>query len=164
VAGRLEFGDLVLQRYGNWHRDPNPLIFVLYSDALYTHGLNSHYISKTEAEQLRKLMCYIPPGQQHLAYDFLKARFNSVLRSYRVYKTPLIYIIKKWRAIELKDSKTQDIVNKFFDSSKSYQKVLQSHYQTPASKKAAGISSTEQALLSSLRNALVKLSAKAAKK
>lgn len=164
MAGRLEFGDLVLQRYGNWHRDPNPLIFVLYSDALYTHGLNSHYISKTEAEQLRKLMCYIPPGQQHLAYDFLKARFNSVLRSYRVYKTPLIYIIKKWRAIELKDSKTQDIVNKFFDSSKSYQKVLQSHYQTPASKKAAGISSTEQALLSSLRNALVKLSAKAAKK
>jgi hypothetical protein len=109
-------------------------------------------------------MCYIPPGQQSLAYEFLKARFNSVLRSYRVYKTPLIYIIKKWRAIELKDTKTQDIVSKFFDSSKSYQKVLQSHYQTPASKKAAGISSTEQALLSSLRNALVKLSAKAAKK
>ena len=164
MAGRLDFGDLVLQRYGNWHNDPNPLIFVLYSDALYTHSLNTHYISKNEAEQLRKLMAYIPPGQQSLAYIFLKSRFNSVLRSYRVYKTPLIYVIKKWRAIELKDPKQQQVITKFFDSSKSYQKVLQSHYQTPASKKAAGIIGTEQALLNSLRQALVKLSAKAAKK
>ena len=163
MAGRLDFGDLVLQRYGNWHHDPNPLIFVLYSDALYTHALNSHYISKAEAEQLRKLMCYIPPGQQQLAYSFLKARFNSVLRSYRVYKTPLIYIIKKWRAIELKDAKTQQVVSKFFDAGKSYQKAMQSQYQTPASK-PKGITGTDQALLNSLRNALVKLSQKAAKK
>lgn len=163
MAGRLDFGDLVLQRYGNWAHDPNPLIFVLYSDSLYTHGLNSHYVSKQEAEQLRKLMAYIPPGQQNLAYMFLKARFNSVLRSYRVYKTPLIYVIKKWRAVELKDSKVQQTITKFFDSSKSYQKVLQSQYQTPASK-PKGISVTDQALLNSLRQALVKLSQKATKK
>ena len=162
MAGRLDFGDLVLQRYGNWKHDPVPLNFILYSDALYTHTLNSHYLSKSEAEQLRKLMTYIPLGQQHLAYTFLKARFNSVLRSYRVYKTPLMYVIKKWKAIELKDIKTQEIVSKFFDAGKSYQAVLQSHYQTPASK-PKGITSTETALLNSLRNALVKLSAKAKK-
>lgn len=163
MAGRLDFGDLVLQRYGNWHHDPNPLIFVLYSDALYTHSLNSHYLSKQEAEQLRRLMAYIPPGQQSLTYKFLKARFNSVLRSYRVYKTPLIYIIKKWRALELKDEKTQEIVSKFFGAGKSYQKVLQAHYQTPASK-PKGVTATEQALLNAMRNALVKLSSKAKNK
>jgi len=162
MAGRFQFGDLVLQRYGNWHHDPTPLMFVLYSDALYTHGLNSHYISKLEAEQLRKLMTYVPPGQTQYVYEFLKSRFNSVLRSYRTYKTPLIYEIKKWRAKEMKDPKTQEVVSKFFDAGKDYQKAMKATYQTPASK-PTGISTKDQQLLNMLRNALISLSNKVKK-
>ena len=104
-------------------------------------------------------MTYIPPGQTQYAYEFLKARFNSVLRSYRVYKTPLIYEIKKWRAKEMKDPKTQAVVSKFFDSSKSYQQAMKAQYQTPASK-PTGITTKDQQLLNQLRNALTSLSNK----
>jgi len=159
MAARLEFGDLVLCRYLNWKHDQTPLAFVLYSDALYTHGLNSHYLSKTEAEQLRRLLSYVPGGQSRYVYDFLKSRMNSVLRAYRCYKTPLIYIIKKWRALELKDDKTQKEVSKFFNVGKDYQRELQKTYQTPASK-PQGVTAAQQSLLNAMRVALNKLQAK----
>ena len=114
MATGLKFGDLILCRYSNFHHDPTPLVFCLYSDSAYTHGLNSHYLSPAECIQLRKLLSYVPPGRTQFVYDFIKARFNSVLRAYRRYKTPLIFEIKKWQAVSLKDDETQQTVDKIF--------------------------------------------------
>lgn len=159
MAGILNFGDLVLMRYSNWKHDAVPLAFILYSDARYTHGLNSHYLSPAESEQLRRLLSYVPAGQTQYVYDFLKARFNSVLRAYRVYKTPLVFEIKKWKAIELKDTETQKTVTDYFKAGTDYQKALQKQYATPATK-PAGITAAEQALLARLRQVLTKLKQK----
>jgi hypothetical protein len=156
MAGILEFGNLVLCRYSNWKHDQVPLIFVLYSDARLTHGLNSHYLSAAEAEQLRKLLSYVPANQTQYVYEFIKGRFNSVLRAYRKYKTPLIFEIKKWKAIELKDPDVQKTVGEFFKAGTKYQAVLKKQFATPASK-PVGISSAEQAMLGRLRQVLTRL-------
>ena len=156
---RLEFGDLVLMKYLNFKHDPVPLAFVLYSDALYTHALNGHYLSRPECENLRRLLSYVPLGQSRYVYDFLKARFNSVLRAYRCYKTPLVYEIRKWKAKELKGAKTEKEVKDYFGVGKDYQKKMQKQYQTPASK-PQGITTAQQSLLNMMRLALNKLQAK----
>ena len=153
----LNFGELVLCRYTRWQHDQVPLIFVLHSNARYTDALNSHYLSPAEAEQLRKLMSYVPAGQSQYVYEFLKARFNSVLRAYRKYFTPLIFEIKTWKPIELKDQKKE--LGEFFKAGTSYQRVLSRQRATPATK-PIGVTSAEQALLTRLRQTLQRLNTK----
>ena len=97
-------GDLVLMKYMNHKHDPIPLLFVIGSNANITEGINTHYITKPEAEVLRRVMAMKKVAISGLlVYQFLKARFNTVLRGYRRYKTPMILELKKWRATELTD-------------------------------------------------------------
>ena len=153
----LNFGELVLCRYTRWKHDSVPLIFVLHSDARYTHALNSHYLSPQESDQLRRLMSYVPAGQSQYVYEFLKARFVSVLRAYRKYFTPLIFEIKTWKPEALKDQK--DELGDYFKAGTNYQRVLSRQKATPATK-PIGITGAETALLTKLRQTLTRLTAK----
>jgi len=104
-------GDLVLMKYMNHKNDPIPLLFVIGSDANVTEGINTHYITKPEAEVLRRVMAMQNVAiNGQLVYQFLKSRFNTVLRGYRRYKTGMILQIKKWRVAELDDDNSKQFL------------------------------------------------------
>lgn len=93
----LKFGDLILCRYLNFKMDPAPMIFILRSDTQYTEGLNSHYLSKYEAQYVRQLMAYFPNNDGNKVYYHLKATSKAVVnRAYRRYFTNLLVILKQW--------------------------------------------------------------------
>ena len=98
-------------RYRLYKHDPLPLLFVIGSNANITEGINVHYITPPEAEVLRRIMAAQKmPNQGQTVYQFLKARFNSILRAYRRYKTGQIMEIKKWRAPELNDEQAKQFL------------------------------------------------------
>ena len=101
------FGDLVLARYQNWKNDQMPFVFILFDTGRLIDGLNSHYLSKPEVEQLRRLLKCVQQGQETFVYPFLKGRFNSVLRAYRRYKSQLFFPIKHWKIQELSSPRTR---------------------------------------------------------
>ena len=104
-------GDLVLMKYMNFKHDPIPLLFVIGSDVQTTEGINTHYITKPEAEVLRRVMAMKNVAvNSQLVYQFLKSRFNNVLRGYRRYKTGMIMQIKKWRVAELADDNAKQFL------------------------------------------------------
>jgi hypothetical protein len=93
----LKFGDLILCRYLNFHNDPAPMIFILKSDITYTEGLNSHYITKTEANYIRRLMLEFPDNVGNKVYYYLKNSNKSAInRAYRKYFTNLLVILQTW--------------------------------------------------------------------
>jgi len=83
--------------YLNWHNDPNPLAFILYSDMNYTHAINIHYISLEEYKELVNMfnkmkkptignMFFKNPRKFY--YEFLKKHFKQFVDiSYRTYFT-----------------------------------------------------------------------------
>jgi hypothetical protein len=95
------FGELLLARYGNYHLDPVPMVFILLSDANYTEGINSNYITKKEATYLRKLMSLYPDNANNRVYYQLKSEASAILRAYRRYHTNLLFNIRKWKVKEL---------------------------------------------------------------
>jgi hypothetical protein len=101
------FGDLILARYNYWRHDQLPFVFILFDTGVLIDGLNSHYLSKPEVEQLRRLIASVQPGQEGMVYPFLKQRFNSVLRGYRKYKSQAFFPIKRWKVKELSSPRTR---------------------------------------------------------
>ena len=150
----FEFGDLVLFRYGNWHHDPTPLVFILYSNNLYTEGLNSHYLTPAEAEQIRRLMAYVPPDRAQYVYLFLKQRFNTVLRAYRKYKTQLVFEIKKWKAVKLKSKTARREIDAHYGPNQQYRDMMRAERDKQYQ---ASMDAATRALLTQLQNVLNRL-------
>ena len=99
----LIFGTIYAMRYTNFKRDPNPLIFVLYSgprtfvrkSGHYTDGINLHYLSMPDKMWMARMIYLIKKGNQimkpHLFYRFLKLNRPSIVRTaYRRYHTSMI--------------------------------------------------------------------------
>lgn len=143
----FQFGDLVLARYQYFHNDQMPFVFVLYDDTKLIDGLNSHYLSKVEVEQLRRLLKSVQPGQEKFVYPFLKARFNSVLRAYRRYRDIGFFPIKQWKVKELTSPRTRQEQDKEMAHSVDYTK-------TPS------VSEMQKALLRQMKDALARLNQK----
>lgn len=98
---QLEPGSLYFCNYGNFHRDKNPLLFVLYSDFSYTIGLNIHYIYSgdfnklstmfVEIENDRKVKNIFFKNNRRWYYDWLKQKYPEFIeQSFRVYHSPLL--------------------------------------------------------------------------
>lgn len=86
------FGSIVNGSYRNYKRDPNPLVFVMYSDGKYTHGINLHYLDGNELAWFSRNIFMIKKYQQNIDgrifYQFLKTRMPSIVKkAYRVYFT-----------------------------------------------------------------------------
>ena len=91
----LTFGALYYGSYSNWKHDPNPLIFCMYSDNEYTHGINTHYLKRSDKEWLGRLIYLIKKAGQNIDpltfYHLLKQRRKSVVNiAYRLYHTNLL--------------------------------------------------------------------------
>lgn len=139
------FGDLILARYNYWKHDQMPFVFILFDTGVLIDGLNSHYLSKLEVEQLRRLISSVRPGQEGLVYPFLKQRFNSVLRGYRRYKSQAFFPIKQWRVNELSSPRTRQEQDK------------EIAHNVP---KMPSVTEFEKALLLQMRKLLARLEAK----
>lgn len=91
----LEYGAFYLGPYGNWKHDPQPLIFIMYSGNDYTHGLNTHYMSRSDKEWFGRMLYLLKKGNQNIdgltLYRLLKLRRKSIIETcYRVYFTRLL--------------------------------------------------------------------------
>ena len=86
------YGCIYEGTYLNWKHDPSPLIFCMYSDPKYTHGLNIHYLSRPDREWLSRTIYLLAKGGQRIdgmtLYKMLKMRRISIIKTcYRMYFT-----------------------------------------------------------------------------
>lgn len=91
----LAFGGIYYGNYSNYKNDPTPLIWVQYSDARYTHGINIHYLSSSDKAWLASTIYLIKKGNQVIDgltfYKLLKLRRYSIVeKAYRLYFTNLL--------------------------------------------------------------------------
>jgi hypothetical protein len=92
---RLYFGTIVKMHYSNWKHDPDPLIWVQYSNAKYTHGINLNYLDMNQKRWLARSIYLIKKANQTmngiLFYKYIKMNNYSVARkAYRLYFTGMI--------------------------------------------------------------------------
>lgn len=91
----LTFGAIYLGPYSNYKNDRTPLIWVQWSDAKYTHGINLHYLNSADRAWFMRTIYLMARGRQRITprnmYNFLKMRrMNIVKTAYRVYFTSLL--------------------------------------------------------------------------
>lgn len=77
--------------YTNYKHDPRPLLFVLYSDAFYTHGINVNYLGGMQRSMMQMIL-YMRNSNKPLTgsimYEFLKMRAPAIPElAYRMYFT-----------------------------------------------------------------------------
>lgn len=87
-----QFGSFFFGPYSNWKNDQKPLIFCMYSNPKYTHGLNIHYLNTSDKMWLGRTIYLIIKGKQKIdGYTFYKLlkqqRINIIKTAYRVYFT-----------------------------------------------------------------------------
>jgi len=77
--------------YTNWHHDPKPLIFILSSNAFYTHAINIHYLggfSRTMINIILDMKRSNRVWSGLAIYQYLKMRAPIIPQlGYRVYFT-----------------------------------------------------------------------------
>jgi hypothetical protein len=77
--------------YSNWKHDPRPLVFILGSDAFYTHGINIHYLGGLQNTLLRVILNMRLSNKAltgYVMYRFLKMRAPRIPKvAYRKYFT-----------------------------------------------------------------------------
>lgn len=80
--------------YRNWKHDPKPLVFILSSDAFYTHALNIHYLGAFQHTMMRMIINMRKsnkPLTGMIMYQFLKMRAPGIPKvSYRKYFTKFL--------------------------------------------------------------------------
>jgi len=91
----LIFGCIYKFYYKNFKHDPNPLVWVQYSDQKYTHAINLNYLDYGDKVWLMRAIYNIKKGAQKIDgfvfYQFLKAnRPTIVKKAYRLYFTNMI--------------------------------------------------------------------------
>ena len=93
---RLYFGTIVKMSYSNYKHDPNPLIWVQYSNQKYTHGINLNYLYFNDKRWFAKMIYLMKKGNQIMdgrtMYKFFKLnRYAVVEKAYRLYFTNMIH-------------------------------------------------------------------------
>lgn len=77
--------------YTNYKTDPRPLIFILSSNAFYTHAINIHYLGVMQRTMMRMIISMRESGKVltgAIMYEFLKARAPAIPQlAYRMYFT-----------------------------------------------------------------------------
>ncbi len=77
--------------YTNYKHDAKPLLFVLSSDAFYTHGINIHYLGGYQSTMLRLIVDMRKSNQVLtglIMYRFMKQRYPIIPKlAYRLYFT-----------------------------------------------------------------------------
>lgn len=77
--------------YSNYKHDPRPLVFILYSDAFYTHGININYLAGLQTTMIKMILSMRASGKPltgAIMYEFLKARSPGIPQAgYRMYFT-----------------------------------------------------------------------------
>jgi len=77
--------------YKNYKHDPRPLVFILSSNAYYTHGINIHYLGGQQTTMLRLILSMRQSGQPLtglIMYRFMKQRTPIIPKlAYRLYFT-----------------------------------------------------------------------------
>jgi len=89
------FGAIYEGTYKNWKHDPTPMIWIMYSDAKYTHGINLHYLNNYEQSWFIRTIYIIKKYQQaidgRIFYNMLKQQQMSIVKkAYRVYFTNML--------------------------------------------------------------------------
>jgi len=89
------FGAIYYGVYKNWKHDPNPLIWIQYSDQRYTHAINMNYLDNSEKAWFVRTIFLLKKYQQQIDgkifYQMLKQQKMSIVKkSYRVYFTNLL--------------------------------------------------------------------------
>jgi hypothetical protein len=84
-------GRIYRAAYTNYKNDPRPLIFILSSDAFYTHAINIHYLGGLQNTMLRAIKNMRDtnkPLTGLIMYQFLKQRTPAIPQlAYRMYFT-----------------------------------------------------------------------------
>jgi|GEM_PF-5418262 hypothetical protein len=91
----LSFGAIYLGSYTNFKNDRQPLIWIQWSDRQYTHGINLHYLNRSDRAWFTRMVYLLAKGNQKLTpknmYRLLKMRrYNIVKTAYRKYFTSLL--------------------------------------------------------------------------
>lgn len=89
------FGAIYQGVYKNWKHDPNPLIWIQFSDARYTHGINLNYLDSSEKAWFIKTIYLVKKYQQQIDgrvfYNLIKQQKISIIKkAYRVYFTAML--------------------------------------------------------------------------
>jgi len=91
----LTFGAIYQGPYSNWKHDPTPMIWVQWSDPNITHGINCHYLNRSDKQFLGQLIYMIKRAGQNIDprsfYHLLKQRRPNIIKTaYRIYHTNLL--------------------------------------------------------------------------
>jgi hypothetical protein len=91
------FGAVYAGTYANWKHDPNPVLWIQYSDQKYTHGINVKYLNAADKAWFMNTIYVIKKANQiidgRVFYQFLKQRRPSIVRTaYRLYFTSMLHI------------------------------------------------------------------------
>ena len=95
LATRLyTFGGIYEGPYQNAKHDRTPLVFIMYCDNKYCHGINTNYLDRSELAWFGRNIYMIRKYQQAIDgrtfYNFLKQQKISIVKkAYRVYHTNL---------------------------------------------------------------------------
>jgi hypothetical protein len=77
--------------YTNWHHDPRPLIFILSSNAFYTHAINIHYLETQQRNMMHMIKNMKDSGKVWtglMMYQYMKNRYPAIPSlGYRMYFT-----------------------------------------------------------------------------
>lgn len=81
--------------YAGWKHTPRPLIFVMHSDSIYTHGIAVQYMNRSDKSWFARVLYLIKRGGQVMdgvtMYRFIKSRRPSIVKDcYRLYFTSLL--------------------------------------------------------------------------
>lgn len=84
-------GRIYSTAYVNYKHDPRPLVFILSSNAFYTHGINIHYLGAMQSTMMRVIMNMRASNQPltgMIMYKFMKLRAPAIPKiAYRLYFT-----------------------------------------------------------------------------
>lgn len=77
--------------YTNYKHDPRPLLFIFYSDAFYTHGININYLAGLQTTMMKMILSMRASGKTltgAIMYEFMKSRAPGIPQAgYRMYFT-----------------------------------------------------------------------------
>lgn len=92
---KIYFGTIIKMHYSNWKHDPDPLIWVQYSDRKYTHGINLNYLDISNKKWLARSIYMIKKAGQIIDgrtfYKYIKLnRYAVAQQAYRLYFSNMI--------------------------------------------------------------------------
>lgn len=95
LTNNFSYGCFYHGSYQRWKTDPNPLIFIMYSDRNYTQGLNIHHMSYADKEWFKSLVASFAFNHTKIdgysLYQMLKQRrYTIVQTAYRKYFTNML--------------------------------------------------------------------------